>query len=158
MLIKCHGQLTFPYLALQLCIIPIKYHIPQMKAQVIAMPLHVKGYFHTLSTTDRVLRQVNSSSPEPHPDSAFSRTTSNIKHLSQGLLFLGFYLFIFREKGKEGEREGEKHQCVRKYQLVTFLSAPQPRTKLGNPSSNLSLSRTIPNQLSHTHQGSASIF
>ena len=31
------------------------------------------------------------------------------------LLFLFFkitYLFIFREKGREGEREGEKHQCV----------------------------------------------
>ena len=23
-----------------------------------------------------------------------------------------FYLFIFRQKGREGEREGEKHQCV----------------------------------------------
>ena len=23
-----------------------------------------------------------------------------------------FYLFIFREKGKEGETEEEKHQCV----------------------------------------------
>ena len=23
-----------------------------------------------------------------------------------------FYLFIFRERGKEREREGEKHQCV----------------------------------------------
>ena len=26
--------------------------------------------------------------------------------------FLRLYLFIFRERGKEGEREGEKHQCV----------------------------------------------
>ena len=26
--------------------------------------------------------------------------------------FKRFYLFIFREKGREGEREGEKHQCV----------------------------------------------
>ena len=26
--------------------------------------------------------------------------------------FLGFYLFIFRERGMEGEREGEKHQYV----------------------------------------------
>ena len=26
--------------------------------------------------------------------------------------FLRFYLFIFRQKGREGEREGEKHQCV----------------------------------------------
>ena len=23
-----------------------------------------------------------------------------------------FYLFIFRERGREGEREGEEHQCV----------------------------------------------
>ena len=23
-----------------------------------------------------------------------------------------FYLFIFRVRGREGEREGEKHQCV----------------------------------------------
>ena len=28
------------------------------------------------------------------------------------LFFKGFYLFIFRERGREGEREGEKHQCV----------------------------------------------
>ena len=25
---------------------------------------------------------------------------------------LRFYLFIFRERRKEGEREGEKHQCM----------------------------------------------
>ena len=24
----------------------------------------------------------------------------------------GFYLSIFREKGREGEREGDEHQCV----------------------------------------------
>ena len=28
------------------------------------------------------------------------------------LFFLRFYSFIFRERGREGEREGEKHQCV----------------------------------------------
>ena len=27
-------------------------------------------------------------------------------------IFLSFYLFIFRERGREGEREGEKHQRV----------------------------------------------
>ena len=27
-------------------------------------------------------------------------------------IFLNIYLFIFRERGKDGEREGEKHQCV----------------------------------------------
>ena len=26
--------------------------------------------------------------------------------------FKRFYLFIFRERGREGEKEGEKHQCV----------------------------------------------
>ena len=26
--------------------------------------------------------------------------------------FFRFYLFIFRERGRKGEREGEKHQCV----------------------------------------------
>ena len=28
------------------------------------------------------------------------------------LFFLRFYLFIFRESGREGEKEEEKHQCV----------------------------------------------
>ena len=28
------------------------------------------------------------------------------------LIFKRFYLFIFRERGREGEREEEKHQCV----------------------------------------------
>ena len=28
------------------------------------------------------------------------------------ILFLRFYLFLSRERGREGEREGEKHQCV----------------------------------------------
>ena len=28
------------------------------------------------------------------------------------IIFKIFYLFIFRERGRAGEREGEKHQCV----------------------------------------------
>ena len=32
--------------------------------------------------------------------------------LSLTLFFLRFYLFIFRERGKEEKREGEKRQCV----------------------------------------------
>ena len=27
-------------------------------------------------------------------------------------LLLSIYLFIFRQRGREGEREGEKHQCL----------------------------------------------
>ena len=29
-----------------------------------------------------------------------------------GFFFLRFYLFIFRDRGREGENGGEKHQCV----------------------------------------------
>ena len=35
--------------------------------------------------------------------------------------FLRFYLFIFRERGSDGEREGEKHWCMRDT-LVSCLS------------------------------------
>ena len=33
-------------------------------------------------------------------------------YLCTYLYFLVFHLFIFREKGREGEREEEKRQCV----------------------------------------------
>ena len=42
-------------------------------------------------------------------------------------IFLIFYLFIFRERGSEGERKGEKHQCV-----VAF-HAPPTRDLARNP-------------------------
>ena len=32
--------------------------------------------------------------------------------LTAKIFFLRFYFFTFRERGWEGEREGEKHQCV----------------------------------------------
>ena len=32
--------------------------------------------------------------------------------LKISLLFKGFIYLFFRERGREGEREGEKHQCV----------------------------------------------
>ena len=41
-------------------------------------------------------------------------------------LFLRVYLFIFREMGREGERKGEKHQCVRKILIGCLLHAPNP--------------------------------
>ena len=36
----------------------------------------------------------------------------NSDKITSILFFKDFYLFIFRERGKEGEREEEKHQCV----------------------------------------------
>ena len=35
------------------------------------------------------------------------------------LYFYRFYLFSFRERGREGEREGEKHQCARDRSVAT---------------------------------------
>ena len=43
---------------------------------------------------------------QPEPPKSSSIAEPN--HLG----FLRFYLFIFRERGREEEREGEKHQCV----------------------------------------------
>ena len=72
------------------------------------------------------------------------------------LLFLRFYLFIFRQRGREGEREGMKHQCV------VALSVP-PLGDLGpNPgicphwesTSDPLVCRPALNPLSHTSQGS----
>ena len=41
--------------------------------------------------------------------------------------FWRFYLFIFRERGRQGEREGEKHQCV------VASHAPPSRDLAQNP-------------------------
>ena len=50
---------------------------------------------------------------------------SDLKFFSFFKIFLK--IFIFRERGKEGEREGEKHQCV-------FAShMPHPGYLAGNP-------------------------
>ena len=35
-----------------------------------------------------------------------------IKTLTCVIFFLRFYLFIFRERGRERERDGEDHQCA----------------------------------------------
>ena len=37
-----------------------------------------------------------------------------------------FYLFTFRERGREGDRKGEKHHCVREKELP--LTGPQMET------------------------------
>ena len=41
-----------------------------------------------------------------------TRGTNDPNWIKSLFCFLRFYLFIFRERGREGEREGEKHQCV----------------------------------------------
>ena len=40
-----------------------------------------------------------------------------------------FYLLIFRERGREGEREGEKHECERETSIGCLSYAARPGTK-----------------------------
>ena len=69
--------------------------------------------------------------------------------------FFRFYLFIFRERGREGEREGKKYQC-----------APPKGDLAGNPGmgpdweSNQRPFGSQPalNSLSYTSQGPTQIF
>ena len=70
-----------------------------------------------------------------------------------------FYLLIFRERGREGEREGEKHQCA--------VASPMPPTgdlahKPGmcpdwESTSDPLVCRPVLNPLSHTSQDSNAI-
>ena len=70
-------------------------------------------------------------------------------------------IFIYREKGREGGREGEKHQCERET-LYTSQSGAQPATQAcaltRNGTGDLSFCGTMSNQLSHTGQGSLLLF
>ena len=45
------------------------------------------------------------------------------------LFFFKCYLFIFRERGREGEREGEKHWCERETSVSCLLSDPWSLTR-----------------------------
>ena len=44
-----------------------------------------------------------------------------------------FYLFVFRERGRDGEREGEKHQCERETSIICLLYGPCPDWELNQP-------------------------
>ena len=78
------------------------------------------------------------------------------------ILFI-IYLFIFRKRGKEEAREGEKHQRVRETLISGLLITPQLWTKpttqpcvvTGNRTSNPLLYSSDAQQ-SHTSQGNVS--
>ena len=88
---------------------------------------------------------------------------------TQGHFFLKD--FIFKERGREGERQGEKHQCIceRNIDPISCLShasstlpaCPQPETwpanqacaLTGNWTGDLFVDRPMLNMLSHTSQG-----
>ena len=77
-------------------------------------------------------------------------------------MFILFYLFIFRERDKEGERERGKETLVcERYIDRLPLARPQGGTLLGtqacaltgNQTGHLSVLRLALNTLSHTSQG-----
>ena len=99
-------------------------------------------------------------SPTVHKDSlsftsspAFLSLISGNGHISYGFnSFQKFYLFLFRE----WRREGEKHPCVVASFMPTAgdLLTTQARALTGNPTSNPWVSRPALNPPSHTSQGS----
>ena len=76
-----------------------------------------------------------------------------------------FYLFIFRERGMEGEKGRETAMCKR-YMDRMPIARPQPGTwpstqasaLTGNRTSNLLVPRLALNPLSHTSQGKDPFF
>ena len=54
----------------------------------------------------------------------YSNTFLHIKVFFPADFILLFILFIFRERGREGEREGEKHPCVRDTPISCLSHAP----------------------------------
>ena len=83
---------------------------------------------------------------------------SHVKYFAYLKFFFRFYLFIFRERAREVEREGEKHRCVRERlplacpQLGTW-PATQACALTGNRTRDLLVLRLVLNPLNHTSQG-----
>ena len=70
------------------------------------------------------------------------------------LSFLRFYLYIFRERGREGEGGGENiYQLPLTCPLLGTWPATQASTLTGNRTGDRLVHRLVLNPLSHTSQG-----
>ena len=71
------------------------------------------------------------------------------------LYFKILFIFIFREKGKEGEREEGKHKCVvaSQYPLLGTWPATQACALTGNQTGDPLVPKPVLNPLSRTSQG-----
>ena len=105
-----------------------------------------------------VLRAIYLSSPQ---NLSWGTLYQPSPFISLVLLFFLKTLFIFRDRGREREEEGEKHRCARGTLTGCLLHIPnrkpgqQPRSVpwLGIKSANLSVVRLALSPLSHTSQG-----
>ena len=119
---------------------------------------------------------------QPFPHSANTDATIGVFHLPTSVLiregwrflqmevlknikvfpfFIRCYLFIFRERGREGEREGEKHWYEKHQSVAPWLGtkpSSQTRALTGNWTCNLVLCRTMLDEWSHASQGNAKVF
>ena len=92
-----------------------------------------------------------------------SIVTNNFEECIKILINTIFYLFVhfkdfiylFLERGRVGEREGEKHQCVVASHVppTRDLTRNQACVLTGNQTSNPLIHRPALNPLSHTSQG-----
>ena len=76
--------------------------------------------------------------------------------LGHGLFFFRFYLFIFRERGREGQWGEEKHQCVVASHVPPKLGtwpATQACALSGNRTGDSLVLRLALSPLRHTSQG-----
>ena len=77
----------------------------------------------------------------------------------KGLVVVVFFFFlkslfiIFRERGKEGEREGEKHGLPLSQPQMGTWPTTQACALTGNQTGNLLVHRLVLNPLSHSSQG-----
>ena len=71
--------------------------------------------------------------------------------------FKTFYLFIFRERGREKETERNTNQLPPVHALTRDWTHNQACSLTKNRTGNLSFCKTMPNELSHTGQGQNNI-
>ena len=74
--------------------------------------------------------------------------------------FLEDFIYLFLERGRDGEREEEKYQCMVSSHTPYWGPGPQPRHVpcTGNRTHNPLVRRLVLNPLSHTSQGRRLVF
>ena len=83
---------------------------------------------------------------------------SSLSMLITSVFFKRFYLFVFRERGREGERKEEKHQCViASGPKLGTCPATQACALTGNQTGDPLILRPLLNPLSYISQGITSV-